>query len=58
MTLTDRREPPLEPPPTGVPDPDGPAVFVDRPERDPASGRHLIYVAIALVTMLLFWWGA
>lgn len=56
--MTDRREPPLEPLPPGTPDPDGPAVFVDRPERDPASGRHLIFVAIALLTMLLFWWGS
>ncbi|MCC2979238.1 MULTISPECIES: hypothetical protein [unclassified Sphingomonas] len=52
----DPRQPQHERPPR-IPHPDDPVTFVDRPERDPDSGRHLIFVAIALVTMVLFWWG-
>lgn len=54
--MTDRREPPLEAPPPNMPDPDAPAVFVDAPERDPDRG-HLMFVGLALVLMLLAWWG-
>jgi hypothetical protein len=54
--LTDRREPPLEEPPPNLPDPDAPAVFVDAPEREPDRG-HLMFVGLALVLMLLAWWG-
>jgi hypothetical protein len=54
--MTDRREPPLEAPPPDLPNPDDPVTFVDRPERDPDRG-HLIFVGIALVLMVLAWWG-
>jgi hypothetical protein len=54
--MTDRREPPLEDLPPGVPDSDGPPQFVDAPERDPGRG-HLIFVALALALMVVAWWG-
>lgn len=54
--MTDRREPPLEEPPPDLPNPDDPVTFVDQPERDPDRG-HLIFVGIALVLMVLAWWG-
>jgi hypothetical protein len=54
--VTDRREPPLDELPMNVPDPDGPTMFVDAPERDPERG-NLIFVGIALVVMVLAWWG-
>lgn len=57
VTMTDKREPPLqEPPPPDMPRPDDPPLFVDRPERDPYRG-HLFFVAIALLIMLVAWWG-
>ncbi|WP_156455582.1 hypothetical protein [Sphingomonas sp. CCH5-D11] len=55
--MTDQPWPPERERPPGMPHPDDPAIFVDQPERDPGGGRHLIFVAIALVTMVLFWWG-
>lgn len=55
--MTDHPRPPKPDEPRRGPRPDDPAIFVDQPERDPASGRHLVFVAIALVTMVLFWWG-
>ncbi|WP_185208286.1 hypothetical protein [Sphingomonas sp. NBWT7] len=55
--MTDKREPPLEePPPPDMPRPDDPPLFVDRPERDPYRG-HFVFVAIALLIMLVAWWG-
>lgn len=56
--MTDSREPPLEERPPEVPGPDDPAVFVDRlePEPDPDRG-HLVFVGIALLLMVLAWWG-
>lgn len=54
--MTDNREPPLEEPPPDLPNPDDPVTFLDKPERDPYRG-HLIFVGIALVLMVLAWWG-
>ncbi|OWK28177.1 hypothetical protein [Sphingomonas mucosissima] len=55
--MTDHPPPPGDDRPPGMPHPDDPAIFVDKPERDPESGRHLIFVAIALITMVVVWWG-
>lgn len=54
--MIDPREPPLNPPPPDLPDPDDPAVFVDKPERETATG-HLTFVAVALFLMVIAWWG-
>lgn len=53
--MTDHREPPPDERPPDLPDPDAP-VRLDPPERDPYRG-HLVFVALALVIMVVAWWG-
>lgn len=56
--MTDKREPPIDDRPPDMPNPDDPAIFVDTPERDPVRGsQHLVFVLIALVIMVVVWWG-
>ncbi len=54
--MTDKREPPIDDRPPDMPHPDDPAIFVDTPQRDPDRGQHLIFVAVALVIMVVVWW--
>ena len=53
--MTDQREPPLNERPPDLPHPDDP-VRLDPPERDPYRGQ-MVFVLLALIIMVLAWWG-
>lgn len=54
--MTDQREPPpLDERPPDLPYPDDP-IRLDPPEPDPYRG-HMLFVLVALLIMVVAWWG-